>query len=115
MPVAHTSRPDPYEAIADPRRRRILELLAEEERPVNDVVGRIGLPQPQVSKHLKALREAGLVSVRSAGKQRLYRLNAGELKPMHDWIATFEPFWRHQLDRIKQRAERNAASARTSD
>ena len=108
MPViAHS---DPSDAIADPRRRRILELLAEDERPVNDVVTTLKLPQPQVSKHLRALRDAGLVSVRGVGKRRLYRLNADQIKPMHDWIAMFEPFWRHQLDRIKQRAERSASS-----
>ena len=100
--------PDPFDALADPRRRRILELLAEDERPVNDVVDAMDLPQPQVSKHLRALRDAGLVSVRGDGRRRLYSLNAQHLKPVHDWIGMFEPFWRHQLERIKERAERES-------
>lgn len=100
---------DAFNAVAEPRRRQILELLAGGERPVGDVVAALGLAQPQVSKHLRTLREVGLVTVRGAGQQRLYRLNAERLKPIHDWVRTFEPFWEHQLDRIKERAERKAA------
>jgi DNA-binding transcriptional ArsR family regulator len=99
---------DAFNAVAEPRRRQILNLLALGERPVNDVVESLGLTQPQVSKHLRVLRTVGLVSVRGAGQQRLYTLNAERLKPIHDWVRAFEPFWDHQLDRIKERAERIA-------
>src|SRR5829696_7597730 len=99
---------DAFNAIAEPRRRQILDLLARGERPVNDVVASLGLAQPQVSKHLRVLREVGLVSVRGSGQQRLYKLNADRLKAIYDWVRTFEPFWDHQLDRIKERAERLA-------
>ncbi len=97
---------DAFNAVAEPRRRQILDLLARGERPVNDVVESLGVGQPQVSKHLRVLREVGLVSVRGSGRQRLYKLNAERLKPIHDWVRSFEPFWEHQLDRIKARAER---------
>ena len=99
---------DAFNAVAEPRRRHILDLLAQGERPVNDLVGLLGLAQPQVSKHLRVLREVGLVSVRGSGQQRLYRLNAERLKAIYDWVRAFEPFWDHQLDRIKQSAERKA-------
>jgi DNA-binding transcriptional ArsR family regulator len=100
---------DAFNAVAEPRRRQILDLLARGERPVNDVAAALGLGQPQVSKHLRVLREVGLVSVRSEGQQRLYKLNADRLRAIYDWVRTFEPFWDHQLDRIKERAERLAA------
>src|SRR5262249_30614348 len=100
---------DPFNAVAEPRRRQILDLLAKGERPVNDVVAALGLAQPQVSKHLRVLREVGLVSVRGSGQQRLYKLNADRFRPIHDWVRTFEPFWDHQIDRIKERAERMAS------
>lgn len=99
---------DAFNAVAEPRRRQILDLLALGERPVNDVVASLGLAQPQVSKHLRVLREVGLVTVRGAGQQRLYALNADRLKAIYDWVRTFEPLWDHQLDRIKRRAERKA-------
>src|SRR3954465_15761165 len=99
---------DAFNAVAEPRRRQMLDLLPRGERPVNDVVALLGLAQPQVSKHLRVLREVGLVSVRGAGKQRLYTLNAERLKPIHEWVRTFERFWDNQLDRIKERAERLA-------
>lgn len=99
---------DAFNAVAEPRRRQILDLLARGERPVNDVVASLGLTQPQVSKHLRVLREVGLVSVRGSGQRRLYKLDAERLKPIHDWVRTFEPFWDRQLDRIKGRAEREA-------
>src|SRR6516165_4954243 len=99
---------DAFNAVAEPRRRHILDLLAQGERPVNDLVGSLGLAQPQVSKHLRVLREVGLVSVRGAGQQRLYSLNADRLKVIYDWVRVFEPYWDHQLDRIKQSAERKA-------
>src|SRR4051794_14189273 len=99
---------DAFNAVAEPRRRQILDLLARGERPVNDVVQSLGIAQPQVSKHLRVLKLVGLVSVRGAGRQRVYRLNPENLKPIHDWVRTFERFWDHQLDRIAQRAERKA-------
>jgi DNA-binding transcriptional ArsR family regulator len=99
---------DAFNAVAEPRRRQILDLLVAGERPVNDLVASLGLGQPQVSKHLRVLREVGLVSVRGSGQQRLYQLNAERLKTIHDWVKTFEPFWDRQLDRIKERAERLA-------
>jgi DNA-binding transcriptional ArsR family regulator len=99
---------DAFNAVAEPRRRQILDLLARGEQPVNDVVQSLGITQPQVSKHLRVLREVGLVSVRGSGRERIYRLNAEQLKPIHDWVQTFEQFWDHHLDRIKQRAERMA-------
>jgi DNA-binding transcriptional ArsR family regulator len=102
---------DAFNAVAEPRRRQILDLLTLGERPVNDLVASLGLAQPQVSKHLRVLREVGLVTVRSSGHQKLYTLNAERLKVIHDWVKTFEPFWDHHLDRIKERAERVASEA----
>ena len=99
---------DAFNAVAEPRRRQILDLLALGERPVNDMVASLHLAQPQVSKHLRVLRVVGLVSVRGSGRQRLYKLNADGLKPVHDWVRTFERFWDHHLDRIKERAEGKA-------
>jgi DNA-binding transcriptional ArsR family regulator len=99
---------DAFNAVAEPRRRQILDLLARGERPVNDLVALLGVAQPQVSKHLRVLRAVGVVSVRGSGQKRLYRLNADGLKPIHDWVQTFEPFWGRQLDRIAKRAERKA-------
>lgn len=84
---------DAFNAVAEPRRREILGLLADGERPVNDLVARLGVAQPQVSKHLRVLREVGLVNVRDDGRRRLYRLNGHALKPIHDWVADFERTW----------------------
>ena len=97
-----------FNAVAEPKRRRVLEVLAEGERPVNDLVESLQWPQPQVSKHLGVLKKVGLVSVRQVGRQRFYRLNGQLLKPIHEWVKTFEKFWRHQLERIKARAEQKA-------
>ena len=99
---------DAFNAVAEPRRRQILDVLAGGERPVNDLVHRLGLARPLVSKHLRVLRQVGLVDVRDEGRQRIYRLNGRSLKPIHDWVRTFEGFWDDQLDRIKERAERLA-------
>jgi DNA-binding transcriptional ArsR family regulator len=99
---------DAFNAVALPRRRRVLDLLTGGGRSVNDLVASLGWPQPQVSKHLGVLRKAGLVSVQSAGRQRVYTLNAQGLQPIHDWVKTFERFWEHQLGRIKERAEDQA-------
>jgi DNA-binding transcriptional ArsR family regulator len=103
---------DAFNAIAEPRRRQILDLLAGGARPVNDVVESLGLAQPQVSKHLRVLKEVGLVNMRGSGRQRIYSLNGERLKPVHDWVQTFEKFWKHQLERIKQRAEEKMKSSK---
>jgi DNA-binding transcriptional ArsR family regulator len=113
MPRAATTL-DPFNAVAEPRRRQVLDMLAHGERPVNDMVISLGWPQPQVSKHLGVLRQVGLVSVRREGRQRVYSLNADPLKPIHDWVKTYERFWAHQLSRIKQRAEAKVKQARST-
>src|SRR4051812_36633118 len=91
---------DAFNAIAEPRRRQILDALAGGERPVNDLVRRLGLAQPQVSKHLKVLREVGAVDVREDGRQRLYRLNGQALKPIHDWVKAYEETWSARFDAL---------------
>ena len=97
---------DVFNAIAEPKRREIIGLLAGGgEQAVNDLVRTLRMPQPAVSKHLRVLRSVRVVSVSRRGRRRVYRLNARELKPVHDWIKTYERFWTHQLDRIKARAE----------
>jgi DNA-binding transcriptional ArsR family regulator len=107
MPRATTTS-DVFNAIAEPRRRQILGVLAGVPRPVGALVAELRLPQPAVSKHLRVLRQVGLVRVRKQGQHRLYELNAEELKPVRDWIARFERHWEQQLDRIQARAERKA-------
>src|SRR5687768_1973108 len=98
---------DAFSAVAEPRRRRIIDVLARGgASPVGDLVHRLRLPQPAVSKQLAVLRRAGVVSAARDGRRRLYRLNPSALKPVHDWLKPFEKFWTSQLDRIKQRAER---------
>ncbi len=84
---------DAFNAIAEPRRRQILDLLADGERSVNDLVELLDLAQPHVSRHLRVLREVGLVDVREEGRQRLYRLNGAPLKVIHDWVKTYEQTW----------------------
>lgn len=96
---------DPFNAVAEPRRREILEYLANEEREVGQIVIALRLEQPSVSKHLKVLREVGLVRVRRNGRHMLYKTNAQALRPLHEWTGFFEKLWTHQLERIKQRAE----------
>jgi DNA-binding transcriptional ArsR family regulator len=91
---------DVFNAVAEPRRREIVDLLAAGEQPVNDLVVSLGLAQPQVSKHLKVLREVGVVDVREAGRQRLYRLNGHALKPIHDWVKGFEQLWEERFERL---------------
>jgi len=98
---------DPFNAIAEPRRRDILEYLAPRERPVGDIVLALGLAQPSVSKHLKVLRDVGLVDLRRDGRQVFYRMNPDQIRPLHEWTGRFERYWRTQLKRIKERAERN--------
>jgi DNA-binding transcriptional ArsR family regulator len=91
---------DAFNAVAEPRRRQILDALAGGERPVNDLVDLLGLAQPQVSKHLRVLREVGAVEVRDQGRQRLYRLNGRALKPIHDWVKPYERAWSERFDAL---------------
>jgi len=99
---------DAFNAVAEPRRRQILSYLAVVERPVGDIVLALGLEQPSVSKHLRVLRNVGLVHMRCQGRQKLYRTNAEAIRPLHEWAATFERYWQHQLNRVKDRAEARA-------
>lgn len=89
---------DVFNAVAESRRREIVDLLAAGERPVGDLVRELGLGQPQVSKHLRVLREVGLVDVRDRGRQRLYRLNGHALKPIHDWVKGYERLWSQRFE-----------------
>jgi DNA-binding transcriptional ArsR family regulator len=91
---------DAFNAVAEPRRRQILDVLAGGERPVNDLVNLLGLAQPQVSKHLRVLREVGVVDVRKDGRQRLYRLNGHALKPIHEWVQGYEQSWSERFDQL---------------
>lgn len=100
---------DVFNAIAEPRRREIIDALVDgRDHAVGEMVDALGMAQPAVSKHLGVLRKVGIVSVTKRGQLRLYRLNAAELKPVHDWVKNYERFWSHQLDRIKERAEQKA-------
>ena len=91
---------DAFNAVAEPRRRLIRDVLAGGERPVNDLVARLRLAQPQVSKHLRVLREVGLVEVRDEGRQRIYRINGHSLKPVHDWVKNYEDSWSERFGRL---------------
>ena len=93
---------DAFNAVAEPRRRQLLDVLARGERPVNDLVAVSGLAQPQVSKHLKVLREVGLVDVRGEGRRRLYRLNGHSLKPIHDWVKNYERMWSERFEGLDE-------------
>jgi DNA-binding transcriptional ArsR family regulator len=115
---------DAFNAVAEPRRRQILDALAECERPVNDLVRLLGLAQPQVSKHLRVLREVGAVDVRDEGRQRLYRLNGRALKPIHDWVKDYERTWTERFDELdvvlddlkrKEKGDGDDADHRDSD
>jgi DNA-binding transcriptional ArsR family regulator len=106
---------DAFNAVAEPRRREILDVLAGGERPVGELVDVLGLAQPQVSKHLRVLREVGAVDVRDQGRQRLYRLNGHALKPIHDWVKGYERTWAERfealddvLDHLKQKEQGDA-------
>lgn len=100
---------DAFNAIAEPRRRQILLLLADREYSVNELVGILRVDQPSVSKHLRVLRDTGLVRMRCDGRQKLYRTNAEGIRPLHEWASEFERYWSHQLNRVKERAESRAA------
>jgi DNA-binding transcriptional ArsR family regulator len=91
---------DAFNAVAEPRRREILDVLAGGERPVNELVRELGLAQPQVSKHLRVLREVGAVQVRGEGRRRLYRLNGQALKPIHDWVKGYERLWSERFEEL---------------
>ena len=106
---------DPFNAVAEPRRRQILTYLAGDERQVGEIVLAVGLDQPSVSKHLGVLRRVGLVHVRRNGRHKLYRTNAEAIRPVHDWTETFERFWRHQLNRVRERAEASMIDGPASD
>ena len=113
---------DAFNAVAEPRRRQILDALAGGERPVNDLVEALGLGQPQVSKHLRVLREVGAVQVRDEGRQRLYRLNGHALKPIHDWVSGYERSWSERFDvldvvleDLKQKEEGDGSEQRDGD
>jgi DNA-binding transcriptional ArsR family regulator len=109
MPRAPTTT-DAFSAIGEPRRRQLIDLLARRGAlSVGAVVVAVGLPQPAVSKHLGVLRTVGIISVARDGRHRVYRLNPEKLRPVYDWARSFEPFWSHQLERIKERAEREAS------
>jgi DNA-binding transcriptional ArsR family regulator len=96
---------DSFNAVAEPRRRDILNYLALQERAVGDIVLSLGMEQPSVSKHLRVLRDVGLVRVRRNGRHMFYRTNAEAIRPLHEWTKTFERQWQHQLNRVKERAE----------
>ena len=93
---------DPFNAVAEPKRRQVLEVLGTQELSVNEIVERLGWNQPMVSKHLGVLKQVGLVSERRAGRQRLYRVNAERLKPIYDWVAPFERYWSESYDRLDE-------------
>jgi DNA-binding transcriptional ArsR family regulator len=106
---------DVFNAVAEPRRREILDVLSDgRERAVNEVVDAVGMPQPSVSKHLSVLLKVGVVSVTRNGQMRMYRLNGSNLKPVHDWVKTFERYWTQQLDLIKERAEQKMRDRKQS-
>jgi len=104
MPRAATTS-DAFNAVAEPRRREILGYLAAHERTVGDIVVALKLEQPSVSKHLRVLRDVKLVRVRRSGRHMFYKANADAIRPLHEWTKVFEPFWRHQLSRVKEWAE----------
>lgn len=93
---------DAFNAVAEPQRRRILILLKGRERPVNELAGALRITQPRTSKHLRVLREVGLVRVREVGQQRLYALDARGLEPVHKWVIGFEQYWNENFDRLNE-------------
>jgi DNA-binding transcriptional ArsR family regulator len=107
VPRAATTS-DAFNAVADASRREILNYLALQEQAVGDIVAKLGMEQPSVSKHLRVLRDVGLVDVRRDGRQKLYRTNAEAIRPIHEWTSKFERLWQSQLNRIKERAENKA-------
>jgi DNA-binding transcriptional ArsR family regulator len=106
---------DAFNAVAEPRRREILNYLALQERPVGEIVDSLGMAQPSVSKHLRVLLEVGLVDVRRDGRRMFYRTNAEAIRPLHEWTETFARYWRHQLSRVKERAERKSNASKEGE
>lgn len=106
---------DPFNAVAEPKRRKVLEVLGTEELSVNEIVDRLGWNQPMVSKHLGVLKEVGLVSERRAGRQRLYRVNAERLKPIYDWVAPFERYWSESYERLDDVLEHLKSKEKTDE
>src|SRR5712692_3844569 len=106
---------DAFNAVAEPRRRQILDALAGGEHPVNDIVRRLGLAQPQVSKHLRVLREVGLVDVRDEGRRRIYSLNGQSLKPIHDWVKSYEQSWTERFEALDEVLEELIAKEEGDD
>jgi DNA-binding transcriptional ArsR family regulator len=103
-----TTTSDAFNAVAEPRRRDILNFIAMQERSVSEIVDAMEMEQPSVSKHLKVLREVGLVEARREGRQMLYRVNAMAIRPLWEWTTTFERMWRHQLLKVKEIAEKKS-------
>ena len=101
---------DAFNAVAEPRRRDILVFLADRERPVSEIVEALDIEQPSVSKHLRVLRDVGLVRTRREGRRKLYQTNGAAIRPLHEWAGEFERFWRHTLTRVKERAEAKMAA-----
>ena len=106
---------DAFNAVAEPRRRQILDLLAGGERQVNDLVALLGVAQPQVSKHLRILREVGLVDARDEGRRRMYRLNGRPLKPIHDWVVAFERTWNERFEALDELLDEMKEEERDGD
>jgi DNA-binding transcriptional ArsR family regulator len=105
---------DAFNAVAEPRRRDILNYLALQERPVGEIVDALEMEQPSVSKHLRVLKDVGLVHARREGRNMFYRTNAAAIQPLHEWAGTFEKYWQHQLMRVKERAEAKSEQAKKS-
>jgi DNA-binding transcriptional ArsR family regulator len=103
---------DAFNAVAEPRRREILNYLALQERPVGEIVDALEMEQPSVSKHLRVLKGVGLVHARRDGRQMFYRTNAEAIQPLHEWAGTFERYWKHQLIRVKERAEEKSGAVK---
>jgi DNA-binding transcriptional ArsR family regulator len=103
---------DAFNAVAEPRRRDILNYLALQERSVGEIVAELELEQPSVSKHLRVLLDVGLVNARREGRRMMYRVNADAIRPLHEWTSRFERFWQHQLNQVKEHAERKSGAWR---
>jgi DNA-binding transcriptional ArsR family regulator len=103
---------DAFNAVGEFRRREILSYLADQEREVGEIVVKLRMEQPSVSKHLRVLRDVGLVRVRRNGRHMLYRTNGDAIRPLYEWTKTFERFWNHQLQRVKERAEAKALDSK---
>jgi DNA-binding transcriptional ArsR family regulator len=106
---------DAFNAVAEPRRREILNYLALQERPVSEIVDALEIEQPSVSKHLRVLKGVGLVHVRRDGRHMFYRTNAEAIRPLHEWAGTFERYWKRQLLRIKERAEKKSEAVKKTE